>query len=1054
MKRCAGKESQMPPTPTHSPDRPRGQTEERLRLLLNSAAEGIYALDTGGRCTFCNAACLRLLGYRHDEDLLGRNMHALIHHTRKDGSAYPVSECHICEAFRMQTEAHVDDEVLWRSDGSSFEAEYWSYPIREDGRVTGSVVTFLDITARKRVETKLKANEERFRGVLRNSPVPTLIYAEDGEILEVSQSLLDMTGYDREELRDIRDWTERAFGERENRCHAGIGSLIEHDGRHHEGEFVVTTRGGDRRVWDFWTASLSPLEDGRRLVVSKAMDVTDRNRNAIALSRMEQQSRQVIESLPQMVWTCQPDGVCDYLSPRWVEYTGVPLAEHLASGWTQAIHPGDRERAVSSWMDAVFNDQPYDIEYRIRRADGAYRWFRALGQPLRGDDGRIVKWFGTCTDIEDRKRHSEEIDRLNATLQQRVDEQTFELRKALRKIQSDAHRLHALNDAALAMQSARNLRQLIQIVTDEAREMIPVHQAVTTLSADQDWTRVTTATSLSDKCAEAHSSDTLLNSSGLDALVCETNRPLNLTQQELEAHPRWQSIAEERDNRPPIRGWLAVPLVGLQDRNIGSIQLFNRCEGDFTANDEMSLVQLSRLAAAAIEHMRLYEETADANRKLASANRKLDADHRLIEAIHQAETTFISEDSTDVFETMLDNLLKLTESEYGFIDEMFYTAENEPYLIARAITDISWSEDTRKLYDRFIAGEVAFANSNSLYGEVMVSGRPLIANDAPDDPRACGTPAGHPPLKTFLGLPLISSQRIVGMIGLANREGGYDDALVSFLKPMLSACGNLLAAWRNEQHRREAEEQLRQVNSQLAAQSEQLKAANRELESFSYSVSHDLRAPLRSVDSFSRIILEDYGPQLDQEGHRLLNIVRDEAQRMGQLIDDLLQFSRMGRQLLEPGNVNMTALARSAYEELPSQIKQHVQTIELPSLPGARGDRAMLRQVWTNLLSNAAKFTSHNPDAHIEVGSSVSENFHTYYVRDNGVGFDPRFTHKLFGVFQRLHAEDEFEGTGVGLAIVQRVIHRHEGKVWAEGSLDGGATFHFSLPKPKESQNG
>jgi len=360
------------------------------------------------------------------------------------------------------------------------------------------------------------------------------------------------------------------------------------------------------------------------------------------------------------------------------------------------------------------------------------------------------------------------------------------------------------------------------------------------------------------------------------------------------------------------------------------------------------------------------------------------------------------------------------------------------------------------LYDQIIGGDVAFTNLKSLYGEVMITGEPLIANDAPNDPRRCGTPQGHPALNSFLGLPLFSGQRFVGMIGLANRGGGYDETLVTYLKPMLSACGNLLAAWRSEQERKKAEEELRSANADLKHQSEQLQAANKELEAFSYSVSHDLRAPLRGIDSFSRIILEDYGPQLDAEGNRLLNIVREDAQRMGQLIDDLLQFSRTGRQLMEPGHVNMTNLARTAYDDLPAQLKKHVQTLDLQVLPAVFGDPAMLRQVWTNLLSNAVKFTAHTKNAHIEVSGATQGDETVYCVKDNGVGFDPRFTHKLFGVFQRLHADDEFEGTGVGLAIVQRVIHRHQGKVWAEGTLNGGAAFFFSLtnPKPKDAENG
>ena len=224
---------------------------------------------------------------------------------------------------------------------------------------------------------------------------------------------------------------------------------------------------------------------------------------------------------------------------------------------------------------------------------------------------------------------------------------------------------------------------------------------------------------------------------------------------------------------------------------------------------------------------------------------------------------------------------------------------------------------------------------------------------------------------------------------------------------------------------------------------EETQAANRELESFSYSVSHDLRAPLRAVDGFARIIEEDYGERLDDEGRRLLGVVRASSRHMGQLIDDLLDFSRLGRLAIDKRRVDMAALAREVAGELPSSGAR----IEIAALPPAHADRALLRQVWSNLLGNALKYSGKRPDARVEVGGREEAAETVYWVRDNGVGFDMRYAQKLFGVFQRLHGMDEFPGTGVGLAIVQRVVSRHGGRVWAEGRVGEGACFHFSLPR-------
>ena len=356
--------------------------------------------------------------------------------------------------------------------------------------------------------------------------------------------------------------------------------------------------------------------------------------------------------------------------------------------------------------------------------------------------------------------------------------------------------------------------------------------------------------------------------------------------------------------------------------------------------------------------------------------------------------------------------------------------------------------------------------------EILGRGLFDVFPDNPDDPAATGV------ANLRASLDRVREQRVADTMAVQKYDirrpesegGGFEERYWSPTNsPVLDAQGQLAyiihrvedvtefirlktmgSEGRTRAEKMEAEVYLRaqevaEANRQLARLAAQLETSNRELESFSYSVSHDLRAPLRVIDGFSLALLEDYGPSLPAEGQDLLARVRQQAQRMAQLIDDLLEFSRLGRKQLDVASVDLAALARTVVQELGQANADRKVEVTVAPLPPAMGDRALLRQVLTNLIGNAFKFTRQRPEAQIEIGSRDDNGERVYYVRDNGAGFDMRYASKLFGVFQRLHPAAEFEGTGVGLALVQRIIHRHGGRVWGEGRLNEGATFSFTL---------
>jgi len=390
-------------------------------------------------------------------------------------------------------------------------------------------------------------------------------------------------------------------------------------------------------------------------------------------------------------------------------------------------------------------------------------------------------------------------------------------------------------------------------------------------------------------------------------------------------------------------------------------------------------------------------------------------------------TIFLTLSEHEIFAAVLDAILCHMESEqgvFGYIDE-------EGALVFPIWT---WGE-------RPVAGEtirLPRAQWNGPWGRALVEKRPIYTSGR----------------DRSMVAPILFQKEVIGLFAVAGKTIDYTEqdkqTLERLARDIAPVLKSRLERDSEERARQRAEDEAQTINAELEERVEertaQLQAANQELEAFAYSVSHDLRAPLRAIHGFSRILMDEYAPQLDPTAQHYLEVVRANALQMGELIDDLLTFARLSRQPLEKQTVTPAALVDLALAELRPETPPQAEVV-LGDLPPCRGDRTLLKQVFVNLLSNAIKYSSKRAVPRIEIGALAPENGSgpTYYVRDNGVGFDMRYIHKLFGVFQRLHRAEEYQGTGIGLATVQRIVHRHGGRVWAESELDHGATFYFTL---------
>jgi formate hydrogenlyase transcriptional activator len=582
------------------------QGQERLRLILDSASEAICGCDSNGTCLFANASAARILGYDDSAELIGKNLHALEHHTRKDGTPYPIEECPIYIGFQKNENVHRDDEIYWRRDGTSFPVEFWSHLVIRDGKTLGAVITYIDITERRQAAEALRKSEERWRSVYENSAIGVALTDLNGRFLAVNRAYEKMLGYSEEELRKLTfmEITEEDYRDANSGL---VGELLEGKRQQFQIEKQYRRKDGTLR-WVNNNVSLVPgTESMPRFIMALSEDITQRKQAEESLRKSEDELRTIIETIPTFVVRSLPDGSVDFLSQSLLDYTGFSREQLLGWGWRDFVHPDDAGRAMDKWRVALAGGEPLEVEVRRRRADGIYRWYLVRQVPLRDDKGNVVRWYGTLHDIEDR----------------------IQAEAALRKSEEKNRILLQINNAIIT-----NLSQqaLLHSISEALRPVFPFDRcAITLYQPERDSFRFLAVE------GELHSD---YFKTGMEftrdetcgSWVFEHLRPL--VRRDLKKEQQY--LNERRLAEEGVQSMCVVPLA-FQGKCIGLLSVVSRQRDRYSDEDAAFLQEVANQVALAVQNMQSYQEIATLKARLEKENvylrEELRAEHNFEEIV-------------------------------------------------------------------------------------------------------------------------------------------------------------------------------------------------------------------------------------------------------------------------------------------------------------------------------------------------------------------------------------------------------------------------------------
>ncbi|HLO18227.1 MAG TPA: PAS domain S-box protein, partial [Anaerolineales bacterium] len=1005
------------------------QQLERARWqgIVEGIADEVWMCDAQGKMSLLNLESVTAMGLDIFKDRSVEEVYQEVEIFYPDGQPRPPEQAPLLRSLHGEV-VRGEEIMRHRQTGKSRYRQFSSAPTRDaNGAITGAVAIVRDITEQKAAEEGLRRFEllsEHSRDII------LFMRRADGRILEANAAAIQAYGYSRDELLQLTVQDLRASGTRdltsEQMAQADAGGIL----------FETIHQRKDGSAFPVEVSSQGATIGGMRTLISIIRDITERKRAEEQLERSNQKLNEILTSIQDDFYVLDRNWNFVYASRLFTSKVGKEPEDFVGKNIWQMF-----PKHLGTALEENFRAAMEKRETRRFEIGGKYTAARYRMTAFPSAEGITV----IGTDITERKQAEEALraseERYRAVVESAMD-------AIIVTDPSSRGKILSANPAACrmfgySMQEFLGLgREDILDVNDpkltvllEEREQRGRATAELTYKR-KDGTRFSGELSIAyfqDKNGEHRSV----------AIIRDISERKRAQQDLVESEEKYRLLAENSND------WIywIKPNRSFQYISPSCERVTGFSPSEFMKDPDLFINIIHpedrERVEAHLREVRKGSEVHNLDYRIFTKTNQVRWISHSCDPVYAADGKYMGRNGTnrDITERkQVEEALQKAHEELELKVQERTAALSQANSLLQALMDTMpdqiYFKDTQ---GRFIRNSRSQANLLGLNDPIVAVGK----TDFDFFPHAAKSYAEEQEVMKS-GKPLVDLEEWVVW------PDGTETWVSTTKVPLRNSNGETIGIFgisRDITERKRTEQAIRQLNADLEKQADQLQAANKELEAFSYSVSHDLRAPLRAIDGYTRILVEDYEATLDDEGRRVCGIISAEARRMGQLIDDLLAFSRLGRKQMYASKIDMNALAVSVFSELMKEEKRERIDFQIAKLHPIKGDASLIRQVWINLLSNAIKFSSKKERAIIEVGNKQTPEENIYYVRDNGAGFDMEYANKLFGVFQRLHSESEFDGTGVGLAIVQRIIRRHGGRVWAQGEMEKGATFYFALPR-------